>query len=315
MTPTPRLWLPGLVACGFIGVAAQGPGDRPESAISDAAVVVEAPVEDARAERTGPPYADAREAALRGDARVTAFQRAYGSLIDSTSIQRNDLVFHLAGHEIYFQDGRMLSANRLDRRDRCDSIFYRYPLGTLTEPEPLPDEPVRFCTDLQEVLWGRTETQIRRNARSATFIGRRIFVNDVVADALADVERDLLDAASGDATVASWIDDVHVAYSFIDRGIAGTRTRSQHSWGLAVDFVPASYGGQQVYWRWTRAWNRSGWHQVPLEDRWSPPTRVIEIFEHHGFLWGGKWAHFDTVHFEYRPEILEYNRLLVADPE
>ncbi|MEM7415918.1 MAG: M15 family metallopeptidase [Gemmatimonadota bacterium] len=307
MQPTPRLWLPGLVACGFIGVAAQGPGDRPE-----AAMAYEAPSVEASSEAMGPPYADAREAELRGDVRVTAFQRAYGALIDSTSIQRNDLVFHLADHAIYFQDGRMLAEERLDRRDRCDSIFYHYPLDMPTEPEPLPDEPVRLCTDVQEVLWGRTETQIRRNARSATFIGRRIFVNDVVADALVDVERDLRDAASREPAVAAWIDDVHVAYSFIDRGIAGTRTRSQHSWGLAVDFVPASYEGRQVYWRWTRAWNRSGWHQVPLEDRWSPPAGVIEIFEHHGFLWGGKWAHYDTVHFEYRPEILEYNRLLAA---
>jgi hypothetical protein len=26
-------------------------------------------------------------------------------------------------------------------------------------------------------------------------------------------------------------------------------------------------------------------------------------------VWGGKWAHFDMIHFEYRPEIVLYNRL------
>ena len=139
-----------------------------------------------------------------------------------------------------------------------------------------------------------------------------MFVNHLVAEALAEVEREVRTVAATDPAVASWIDDVKVAYSFIDRGIAGTATRSQHSWGLAVDLEPASYEGRQAYWRWTRAWNRSGWHRTPLEQRWSPPASVIAIFERHGFLWGGKWAHFDNIHFEYRPEILEYNRLLEA---
>jgi hypothetical protein len=31
----------------------------------------------------------------------------------------------------------------------------------------------------------------------------------------------------------------------------------------------------------------------------------VEIFERHGFIWGGKWGHFDTMHFEYRPEFFD----------
>ena len=30
----------------------------------------------------------------------------------------------------------------------------------------------------------------------------------------------------------------------------------------------------------------------------------IRAFEAHGFVWGGKWLFFDTIHFEYRPELL-----------
>jgi peptidoglycan L-alanyl-D-glutamate endopeptidase CwlK len=33
----------------------------------------------------------------------------------------------------------------------------------------------------------------------------------------------------------------------------------------------------------------------------------VTIFENHGFIWGGKWYHFDTMHFEYRPELLVAN--------
>jgi hypothetical protein len=34
------------------------------------------------------------------------------------------------------------------------------------------------------------------------------------------------------------------------------------------------------------------------------PWEIVEIFERHGFVWGGKWYHYDTMHFEYRPEIV-----------
>lgn len=258
---------------------------------------------------------DPRESALRADVRVRAFLQAYGSLVDSVTYRDDDLVFSLAGKAIHFQDGRMLAEGRLDRRDRCDPIFYRYPLEMPTEPLPLPEGPVRFCTDVQEALWGRTESEIRKHALSTHFIGRRMFVNDVVAEALKGVERDILAITEHDADVAAWIDDTETAYSFADRGIAGTATRSQHSWGLALDLVPASYDGRQVYWRWTRAWSPRSWHRTPLEQRWSPPAVVIEVFERHGFLWGGKWAHFDNIHFEYRPEIVAYNRLLQADAQ
>ena len=34
------------------------------------------------------------------------------------------------------------------------------------------------------------------------------------------------------------------------------------------------------------------------------PWEIVEVFEKHGFVWGGKWYHYDTMHFEYRPEII-----------
>jgi hypothetical protein len=34
------------------------------------------------------------------------------------------------------------------------------------------------------------------------------------------------------------------------------------------------------------------------------PREIVDIFERHGFIWGGRWYHYDTMHFEYRPELL-----------
>jgi hypothetical protein len=54
--------------------------------------------------------------------------------------------------------------------------------------------------------------------------------------------------------------------------------------------------GPSHYWLWERT--GAG------EYKNSIPRAIVEIFEKHGFIWGGAWYHFDTMHFEYRPELL-----------
>jgi hypothetical protein len=249
---------------------------------------------------------------MANDVRIHAFLEAYGALIESVSYPDGDVVFTMAGRPIHFQDGRMLGKDRLGEVKRSDPIFYRYPLEPLLSPLPFTDPP-SYSTDYLEALFGRTEAQVRKNCRSASFLGHRVFVNTRILGPLREVEGEIRQAASFDPEVAEWMERLDIVYSFIFRDIAHSQTRSLHGFGLALDLVPASYGGRQVYWRWSRVLNRQDWHQTPLNQRWSPPQAVIEAFEHHGFVWGGKWSHFDTIHFEYRPEILLYNRLL-RDP-
>jgi hypothetical protein len=80
--------------------------------------------------------------------------------------------------------------------------------------------------------------------------------------------------------------------TFVWRAIAGTSSRSTHSWGIAIDLDPS----MSEYWR-----NDS--REAP---RWKNrvPQAVVDAFEAEGFIWGGRWYHYDTMHFEYRPELL-----------
>jgi peptidoglycan L-alanyl-D-glutamate endopeptidase CwlK len=80
------------------------------------------------------------------------------------------------------------------------------------------------------------------------------------------------------------------------RPIAGSEQLSAHAFGIAIDIDP----DYSDYWRW----NATGGHEklIPYKNR--IPHRIVEIFERHGFIWGGKWYHYDTMHFEYRPELL-----------
>jgi hypothetical protein len=86
---------------------------------------------------------------------------------------------------------------------------------------------------------------------------------------------------------------------------------SYHSWGLAVDIQPKSSGGKIIYWEWERERNPD-WMLVPLVRRWSPHETVIKAFEKEGFIWGGKWSFYDTMHFEYRPELHEATKVFAA---
>ena len=38
------------------------------------------------------------------------------------------------------------------------------------------------------------------------------------------------------------------------------------------------------------------------------PQAIVAAFARQGFIWGGAWRHFDTMHFEYRPELLPLAR-------
>lgn len=88
------------------------------------------------------------------------------------------------------------------------------------------------------------------------------------------------------------------------RDIAGAGRRSAHGWGIAIDLAT----GPSHYWRWSGGAAARG-----RDADWQPvrgwrnafPTEIVAAFERHGFIWGGRWNHYDTMHFEYRPELFD----------
>ena len=81
----------------------------------------------------------------------------------------------------------------------------------------------------------------------------------------------------------------------------GSNRKSVHSYGIAIDLeLPPAVN---EYWR--RAGCREGGDCAYPDSLSADPNlkRLVEIFERHGFIWGGKWRLYDAVHFEYRPEL------------
>ena len=83
------------------------------------------------------------------------------------------------------------------------------------------------------------------------------------------------------------------------RVILNTNNVSMHSFGIAID-INVSFSN---YWRWDNP-NVSAFEGLDIPYKNKIPLEIVKIFEKHGFVWGGKWYHYDTMHFEYRPELL-----------
>lgn len=93
----------------------------------------------------------------------------------------------------------------------------------------------------------------------------------------------------------------NIGGSFNWRKISGTNRLSAHSFGISFD-LNTKLG---AYWKWTGSKEGN-----VGEFRNQIPASLVEVFERFGFIWGGKWNHFDGMHFEYRPELILYSRMV-----
>jgi hypothetical protein len=181
--------------------------------------------------------------------------------------------------------------------DISDMTAEPYVAGALRQPAPGSDPGRARPTAFFDKMYGDcSKGEVTPRLVAVPWPGPqgtsriRVTKTNGVADRLAKVS-----AALAKLPAADRVDLVPPAGGYNCRAIAGTDNRSPHGWGIAVDVAIH----RADYWQW--AGHRTG-KMPPWRNRISP--RVIAIFEANGFIWGGRWSHFDTMHFEYRPELL-----------
>ena len=180
-----------------------------------------------------------------------------------------------------------------------DQVSQRYPRDFATPA--LNDDPGRLRNQaFFKAMYGSSERAIRQNMVAVAWqpSGKKVQFNRIngAAQALAAVGKELAQDANLKRYAAK------TAGTFNYRVIKGTNRLSAHAFGIAIDFtLPKNLG---TYWQWKGC--REGGHcpypQALLQD--TNLKKMVAIFEKHGFIWGGKWYHYDSVHFEYRPELL-----------
>jgi hypothetical protein len=190
----------------------------------------------------------------------------------------------LADTRLPYDDGKLkTTAERLEHPDVEDTFAQRYtpgPIAPVTTPDQDPGR-ARLDALLRAAYPASQLTRI-------DFLGNKIVVHARAAAAFTRVAARLAPLVAADATLQRLLHPLGGTRNV--RKIAGTDRMSAHAWGIAIDLNP-ELGN---YWRW----DKHGWSN-------RVPQRVVDAFEAEGFIWGGRWAHFDTMHFEYRPELLD----------
>ncbi|HXF54961.1 MAG TPA: M15 family metallopeptidase [Hyphomicrobiaceae bacterium] len=214
-------------------------------------------------------------------------------------IEGNWLVWR-DGTRMALDDGRAGKdfATWLADPDIEDMFTIPYPAGAPAAPPPLNHDPGRarnaaFFTKmygdcrkgevephLVDVIWLPGSMRQRIRVTRINGVAERLDLVSRALDALPAWLRPHLAPAAG---------------GYHCRSIAGTDRASPHGYGIAIDIAAA----HADYWRWSS--NRAAGH-VSYRNR--VPMEIVAIFEAHGFIWGGRWYHYDTMHFEYRPELL-----------
>jgi len=188
-----------------------------------------------------------------------------------------------------------------DAENDCLSIFDQlhcnYPTGSWSfgPPEPGMDPGRIRYEPLFKRMYGATREEVESKLVPVSWMPKStkktILVTTVngvdkkfraISDELDKLPRCLKKYVSRTAGTFNW------------RLIDGTQRFSTHSYGIAID-INLRYAN---CWRWDIDNSRE------MKFRNRIPKTIVEIFEKHGFIWGGKWYHYDTMHFEYRPELL-----------
>ena len=174
-----------------------------------------------------------------------------------------------------------------------DQLSIPYVAGPLAKPPGPQEDPGRFRnTTLFDKMYGDcSKGEVQKRMTRVPWLpksgGGSVQITTVngVADRLRAVSAEL-DALPPELKKFAFPS----AGTFNCRTVKDTGNRSMHAWGAAID-INTRFSD---YWLWSPAGSYR--NRIPFD--------IVHIFEKHGFIWGGKWGHFDTMHFEYRPELL-----------
>ncbi len=259
---------------------------------------------------------------------LEAYKTAYPTKIENVAYMFGDWAIEMVDGKVFFwAHGRLLNdSKRAQWQEYAPYQIYPY-TGNPRNPQDYTDEHIAHLRfegseesrldsglpqddDFFNALF-RTETRGSTENQIETlyiFGGFKVNVHEDIAPALQRVNDKYMALIKNDEVLKSFLTTtLNRVDGYNWRLIEGTDRRSNHSYGLAVDILPNYWGSKDMYWSWVRD-DGVDWVLFPQEDLWTPPQELIDIFKEEGFIWGGTWDFYDTMHFEYRPELIELSK-------
>lgn len=180
--------------------------------------------------------------------------------------------------------------------DLGDIFHYEYMKGKISSI-PKNFDPGRIRNEqLLKKMYGSDSEEVQKHL--VTIIWCPTLINQKLrVTSINGVDKQLKKISDELDKYPEFKDYLRSAGTFNWRKIRGTDRLSSHSFGTAID-LNVKYSD---YWQWDCKCTSE---DVKLGYQNRIPQQIVDVFEKHGFIWGGKWYHYDTMHFEYRPELL-----------
>ncbi|MDR3640649.1 MAG: M15 family metallopeptidase [Humidesulfovibrio sp.] len=202
------------------------------------------------------------------------------------------------GERLVYDDGKVRTPEEAETNPDIRTMLAQvYPLGPADAASSRPakdfDPGRRRVQAFFTALYGHSEAEVRRDCENVRFDGHGALFSKRhgAAAALSRVGERLAALRPAHPEWRKVLRPFGGTLSW--RVIAGTQRLSMHSFGIALDLDP-----RLPYWRTER-------HPETIPARVQAfPAEIVAAFEAEGFIWGGKWAAFDLMHFEYRPELV-----------
>ncbi|MBU3091884.1 M15 family metallopeptidase [Clostridium sp. CF011] len=215
-----------------------------------------------------------------------------------TNIEENNGHVYLimkSGKKLCYDDKKEKnSQEKLSNPDLQDTLDQIYPLSAVKSIMESNFDPGRFRSyDLLSEVYGTSKKAVESKLTKVK-VGYSNFQfnnSSSASDSLQSVMSELIPLSERNQNVRRCL--LPCSGTFNYRVIAGTNRLSPHSFGIAIDLA----SDKSDYWKW--ASKEAGENRLS-----SYPNELVKVFENNGFVWGGKWSHFDILHFEYRPEII-----------
>lgn len=203
------------------------------------------------------------------------------------------------GTSMIYDDGRKKDFETLlDDSDPEDMFYTRYVQPEDgSAPEYLADAGRSRNEALFKKMYGNSAAAVRKTLVKVPWFGQTVEFTSVngASEQLKKVQKELSEHPELKKYLKS-------SGTFYWRPVRGAKRLSAHSYGIAFDIGV----DHSDYWLWKNPGSKET-SRIKYSNR--IPHEIVEIFRKHGFIWGGSWYHFDTMHFEYRPEILRYAEL------
>ncbi len=206
----------------------------------------------------------------------------------------NYLIFN-DGSQLIYDDKKIKTKQQLiENPDIEDMFFNEYKTGKFDLPQN--DSGRIRNEDFFKKIYGNTKTTVKSNLVEVIWcpklVNQKIKVSTI--NGFDKIVKNLIADLDKHPEFKEYIKNIGGTFNW--RKISGTNRLSLHSFGMTID-INTRFSN---YWQWDCKCKNEN---IKLGYKNKIPEGLVILFEKYGFIWGGKWQHYDTMHFEYRPEL------------